>query len=262
MPPAIPTPVLQPEAAPPPVVPTLPVDPVNIPVPTDEADLLAQEFPSTAFTTLVDEHEESALLSCTALPADPAYPDLCTFETLNVASGETSALLAEDGLPWVEDPLTPTEGYAFCVEIPLKEKDFRKWQKEEFPENMSYVASVGRKTRAEVKLKELTPAEAALFKEAKDKELTSWVQTNAIRRILRSRLNPEQILKSRWVLTWKHPDPNDQSVKKAKARLVVLGYMDPRLTEVARDSPTLSREGRAIVLQTIASMRWKPFVRH
>ena len=33
--------------------------------------------------------------------------------------------------------------------------------------------------------------------------------------------------------------------------------MDPRLTEVARDSPTLSREGRAIVLQTIASMRWK-----
>ena len=128
-------------------------------------------------------------LSCTALPADPAYPDLCTFETLN-------ALLAEDGLPWAVDPLTPTEGYAFCVEIPFKEKDFRKWQKEEFPESMSYVASVGRKTRAEAKLKELTAREAALFKEAKDKELTSWVQTNAIRRILRSRLNPEQTLKS------------------------------------------------------------------
>ena len=58
--PAIPTPVLQPEAAPPPVAPTLPVDPVNIRVPTDESDLLAQELPSTAFTTLVDELEESA----------------------------------------------------------------------------------------------------------------------------------------------------------------------------------------------------------
>ena len=124
--PAVPTHVLQPEAAPPPVVPTLPVDPVNIPAPTDESDLLAQEFPSTAFTALVDEHEESALLPCTALPADPAYPDLCTFETLNVAPGEISALLAEDGLPWVQDPLTPTEGYAVCVEIPLKEKDFGK----------------------------------------------------------------------------------------------------------------------------------------
>ena len=38
--------------------------------------------------------------------------------------------------------------------------------------------------------------------------------------------------------------------------MVVLGYQDPKLTTVARDSPTLSREGRSVVLQTIASQRW------
>ena len=37
---------------------------------------------------------------------------------------------------------------------------------------------------------------------------------------------------------------------------MVLGYQDPKLTEVLRDAPTLSKEGRAIVLQTIASMHF------
>ena len=83
-----------------------------------------------------------------------------------------------------------------------------------------------------------------------------WLQTSAIRRILRSRLNPEQILRSRWVLTWKPPEEGS-NVKGAKARLLVLGYEDPQLTDVARDSPTLSREGRSVVLQTIASMKWE-----
>ena len=37
---------------------------------------------------------------------------------------------------------------------------------------------------------------------------------------------------------------------------MVLGYQDPKLVEVLRDAPTLSREGRAVVLQTIASMKF------
>ena len=99
-------------------------------------------------------------------------------------------------------------------------------------------ASAGRKARVEVKLKELTQAETALFREAKHEELTSWVKANAIRKILRERLNPEQIR----VLTWKYPDPKNTRVRKAKARLVVLGYQDSRLTEVSRDSPTRRRD--------------------
>ena len=76
--------------------------------------------------------------------------------------------------------------------------------------------------------------------------MTCWLQTGALKPILRKSLNPEQILRSRWVLTWKPIEGADGQVnsRKAKARLVVLGYMDPKLTEVARDAPTLTREGR------------------
>ena len=76
---------------------------------------------------------------------------------------------------------------------------------------------------------------------------------------LRRHLNPEQILKSRWILTWKNINEEDSQKpqRKAKARLVVLGFQDPKLCEVARDSPTLTREGRHTVLQTIASRGWE-----
>ena len=42
--------------------------------------------------------------------------------------------------------------------------------------------------------------------------------------------------------------------KKAKARLVVLGFLDPALDKVQRDSPTLGRQSRMLILQLIASM--------
>ena len=81
------------------------------------------------------------------------------------------------------------------------------------------------------------------------------MQTSAIKAILRKKLNPAQILKSRWILTWKASEPGEDR-KRAKARLVVLGFQDPKLVEVMRDAPTLSREGRATVLQTIASCQF------
>ena len=37
---------------------------------------------------------------------------------------------------------------------------------------------------------------------------------------------------------------------------MVLGYQDPKLVEVMRDAPTLSREGRAVVLQSVASAKF------
>ena len=37
---------------------------------------------------------------------------------------------------------------------------------------------------------------------------------------------------------------------------MVLGYMDPQLTEVPRDSPTLGKQSKMIILQLIASMGW------
>ena len=202
--------------------------------------------------------EESILLSQVSLTPDGDDASLLeTFELhAGVPDSTSQILLAEDNLPWLENPLCPAEHQAFSVEIPLKVKDFQKWLREPKPEQLASIAAAGKRARVEVKLKELTAREKELFKEAKAKELNCWVQTTAVRKILRSYLNPGQILKSRWVLTWKAPE-NPSDPRKAKARLVVLGYQDPKLTEVVRDSPTLSREGRAVVLQAIASYRWE-----
>ena len=114
------------------------------------------------------------------------------------------------------------------------------------------------RARAEVQIKDLTAAERKLFDAAKEAELSCWLQTSALKPMLRKHLNPDQILRSRWVLTWKNVCNDDEqtNARKAKARLVVLGYQDPRLTEVNRDAPTLTREGRHTILQLIASQQW------
>ena len=100
-----------------------------------------------------------------------------------------------------------------------------------------------------------------MFDVAKDQELTCWISaiaTIALKPILRKQLNPEQSLQGRWVLTRKQveADGDKPALQKAKARLVVLGYQDPKLTSVSRDSPILTRDGRHTILQTIAAHSW------
>ena len=60
----------------------------------------------------------------------------------------------------------------------------------------------------------------------------------------------DRLMRARWVLTWKSTD-------KAKAHLCVLGFQDPDLTEVPRGSLTLSAEAEALILQCVASNKWK-----
>ena len=60
----------------------------------------------------------------------------------------------------------------------------------------------------------------------------------------------DRVMRARWVLTWK-------STGKAEARLSVLGVQDPDLTEVPRDSPTLSPQAEAFVSQFVASNKRK-----
>ena len=38
---------------------------------------------------------------------------------------------------------------------------------------------------------------------------------------------------------------------------MALSFQDPKLTEMARDAPTLTREGRNSILQNIANMKWR-----
>ena len=145
------------------------------------------------------------------------------------------------------------------MSIDVTEQDINKWSASTKPEEMAWIANVCKRARAEVNVKDLSLDERILFEKAKDAELNCWIQTSALKPILRRKLNPEQILRSRWILTWKAINEEDSTKpqRKAKARLVVLGFQDPKLCEVARDSPTLTREGRNTVLQTISSRRWE-----
>ena len=94
------------------------------------------------------------------------------------------------------------------------------------------------------------------FETAKSAEVANWLNTGTVCRILRDKLPAEQVLRCRWIYTWKPIEsPTDQlkaggRSHKAKARLVVLGYLDPALEEIPRDSPTLGRQSRMLILTT------------
>ena len=167
-------------------------------------------------------------------------------------AGET-IMFAEDSMP-----LSPEQ--MFECEIFLSVDDIS--QIHEQPESFPVLAaSAAKRQRAEVKIKDLSPAQVAEFQIAKDKEIQQWLDTETVRKVLRSRIPEENILKCRWVLTWKDLDSVDAAKegksRKAKARLVILGYMDPDITEIPRDSPTLQKDTRSLLLQYCAARRWK-----
>ena len=128
-------------------------------------------------------------------------------------------------------------------------------------ESWILLATSAKKQRTEVKLTELTPTEKAEFQAAKESEVQNWIKTGTISTVLRNQIPEEQILRCRWILTWKPIDTAElketsERTHKAKARLVVLGYLDPRIEEIPRDSPTLNKTSRMIALQVIASHNW------
>ena len=129
-------------------------------------------------------------------------------------------------------------------------------------EELVFLATASKKQRTEVKLSTLDPAEKKEFELAKTKEVNNWLPTGTVARMFRHELAPEQVLKCRWLYVWKPvTEPADQKAnggksRVAKARLVVLGYQDPQLDTIPRDSPTLGRTSKMLIAQVIASMHW------
>ena len=236
-------------------MPTAPLPPYEIPDPS----LAPAEPPPLDLDPTDDELFTENVLFCDPIWCDHKPEDLFDWTVELLPNPQESILLAEDGLPIISEPLSCEPEQCFVLEIPLSRSDIIHWSQAEQPEELSFVASASKRARAEVHVKDLTSQEKALFDVAKDAELSCWIQTSALQPVLRRHLNPNQILKSRWVLTWKsvEDDQGNSNGRKAKARLVVLGFQDPNLTEVARDAPTLTKEGRHTILQMIASFQWE-----
>ena len=151
------------------------------------------------------------------------------------------------------------EDCKWSVEIDVSTHDINLWRQESCPFEMAFVVSAAKKQRSEVKMTQLTSEEKELFRKAKDKEIQSWLSTETVCRILRHQVPIENVMRCRWILTWK---PVDEGVTNRapqfapKARLVVLGYEDPLVHEIPRDSPTMTKLSRMMILQYAASLNW------
>ena len=122
-----------------------------------------------------------------------------------------------------------------------------------------------RKQAVEISERHLTPEELAGFRHAKSKEVRNFIVSRAFQ-ALPKHLKPSrsQILKMRWILTWKlddkpgegEPLKRDASGNplKPKARAVVLGYMDPEYEFRPTSSPTMTRTTRQLFLQTCSNL--------
>ena len=195
---------------------------------------------------------------------NPTDPDTTGIDVPLPESEDDELISEEVGLysTDVEDTICPVsdKALAWKCEVILTASDIEDWKDEHDPNAMSFVASAAKRQRSEVKLSELTPAEKAEFAKAKSSEIQNWVKTGTISKILRDQISPDQILRCRWILTWKPLDVSevskDSRSHKAKARLVVLGYLDPQLEDLPRDSPTLGRHSKMLLLQLIASNGW------
>eukprot|EP00435_Cladocopium_sp_Y103_P067582 s130_g30.t1 len=169
------------------------------------------------------------------------------------AADEGDCIVADDETLWraQDDPIEDCCTFEFLVPVQQLQQ-YRHKPKEA----LALIANAAKKTHTEVTYKNLNTEEKAMFDVAKKKELKCWLDTNTVRSIMKSKVHPSRILGSRWILTWKvcNDSPNGY---KPKARLVVKGYMDPQIGEIQSDSPTLSRDARMVLLQTVSSMKWR-----
>ena len=111
-----------------------------------------------------------------------------------------------------------------------------------------------RRKAVEVSERRLTPSEQE-FRAAKEIEIKNFLSADAFE-ALPAHLQPnkDQAVGMRWILTWKL---RDDGSRKAKARAVLLGYMDPCYEHRCTAAPVMTRQSRQMHLQMAAWKRWK-----
>ncbi len=222
----------------------------DCPVSTDRLGSIRKSIihiPGQPSTTVQDQWKENI----------EGHQSMC-----NVWTGQTIFEVSDDQ-PILEHDVnscqseTPT---AFEMTIELEEHEVLTCTRLSHSEQISFLASAAKRQKVEVKEKDLDETDRKLFLKAKEKEIASWLSTETVRKIARNQLPHDQILRSRWVLTWKpieqtHTGEILNPTHKPKARLVILGYEDPHLESLNRDSPTMGRDSRTLVLQFAASSK-------
>ncbi|CAE7367547.1 GIP, partial [Symbiodinium pilosum] len=143
-------------------------------------------------------------------------------------------------------------------EIGIHETDIEPCNLPSPTQALHYVmlATQDRKKRVEVRLRDLSGEEQEQFSQAKQKEVGAWLDHATVRKVAAGTLDDSQLMRCRWILSWKDPEKVG-GPKRAKARLVVLGFEDPDLSSIPNDAPTLGKDARQLILQKVASNKWK-----
>eukprot|EP00435_Cladocopium_sp_Y103_P032161 s399_g8.t1 len=132
-------------------------------------------------------------------------------------------------------------------------------EKEEFADgNLAeciLLATAAKKQRVEVRWRDLNEHDRQLFQKAKEKEVKAWIDHGTVKKLAKGTLPANRIMRCRWILCWKPPLP-DTVEHRPKARLVILGFEDPDISVVPNDAPTLSKDGKQLIIQKVTSNRW------
>ena len=149
---------------------------------------------------------------------------------------------------------TPEENkvYAVTLDAPADAKAWRQMVKDP---SKFVTKSIGK--GVEVSWHRLSREQQSAMAEAKSAEVSQWLQMKVCKRV--AELIPaSQLLRMRWVLTFKEapPTPEGRPQVKAKARIVILGFSDPGLLEDATASPTMTRLTRQLLLNFAMMKQW------
>ena len=172
--------------------------------------------------------------------------------------------------------LEADEGYVMSIDIDVSSNRQHKnfWR--------NPVAFLVKKiSSSEVNYRKLRPDERVLFDHAKNSEVTSFLKSEAVRRCLtweeqQQAQKADRVLRARWVLVWKGVPPEDREealldhqqnedtvcdasgTRKAKARIVLLGFQHPDLESSTFQSsaPVQSQLMRNLSLYLVAQRDW------
>ena len=132
------------------------------------------------------------------------------------------------------------------MEIEIEMPSSRRQIKQASRDFTAYLIGEMKKGRGEVRERSLNSEELKQFAGAKMKEVNQYIEHEVLETLPpKYEVPKERILKMRWVMTWKD-DPTAPEGRKAKGRIVILGYQDPDLTERPRSAPTATRSARMV----------------
>ena len=104
--------------------------------------------------------------------------------------------------------------------------------------------------------KNLTAEEKKAFDEAKDAALMVWIENAAWRAVPESEAKMDEVVPARFLQRWK---PIGDGNHKANARVIIQGFKhrDVLNENLLKESPTLSRMGRMVIMTWGVHRRWK-----